>query len=86
MADESNDPSRPSFSEFWKKSKEALGGKKLRFVDSTPGQGAGSGSSGEWLQLSISWSSRGPSDWPIALSGFVSGVEFSYTGQWRLGG
>ncbi len=59
MADEGEDPGRPSFADFWKKSKDALGGKKIRFVDGTPGQGlsqghgagagagAGAGSSGE---------------------------------------
>jgi hypothetical protein len=48
MAD-GGDPSRPSFSEFWKKSKEVLGGKKIRFVESNPGgagPGTGTGSSG----------------------------------------
>jgi hypothetical protein len=61
MADEGNDPNRPSFSDFWKKSKEALGGKKIRFVDGTPGQGSGSGPSGQWLQLVLS------SSWNLGL-------------------
>ncbi len=56
MADEGGDPNRPSFSDFWKKSKDAWGGKRIRFVDGTPAQaqaqgaaagGAGEGSSGE---------------------------------------
>ncbi len=57
MADEGGDPNRPSFADFWKKSKDAFGGKRIRFVDGTPAQaqaqaqdlagGAGDGSSGE---------------------------------------
>ncbi|KAL2199245.1 RNA polymerase I-specific transcription initiation factor RRN3-domain-containing protein [Corynascus similis CBS 632.67] len=47
MAD-AGEPGRPSFSEFWKKSSETLGLKKLRFVEGRPGKrskGSGSGSS-----------------------------------------
>ncbi len=40
-----DDPSRPSFSDFWKKSKEALGARKIRFVESNPGGGSGGGGS-----------------------------------------
>ncbi|KAH6650762.1 RNA polymerase I-specific transcription initiation factor RRN3-domain-containing protein [Chaetomium tenue] len=38
MADDS-ESNRPSFSTFWRKSKEALGGKKIRFVESKPAGG-----------------------------------------------
>jgi hypothetical protein len=40
------DPGRPSFTDFWKKSKEALGQKQIRFVESKPqgSQSAGSSS------------------------------------------
>jgi hypothetical protein len=40
---ETDGSSRPSFSGFWKKSKETLGVGKIRFVESTPAQGAGAG-------------------------------------------
>ncbi|KAH6634409.1 hypothetical protein B0J18DRAFT_406065 [Chaetomium sp. MPI-SDFR-AT-0129] len=48
MADRDGDDdqgSRPSFSDFWKKSKEALGGgKKIRFVEGLPGAAAAAAS------------------------------------------
>ena len=55
MADEGGDPNRPSFAGFWKRSKDAWGGKRIRFVDGTPAQAQaqaqaqGEGSSGESL-------------------------------------
>jgi hypothetical protein len=45
MADDS-ESNRPSFSTFWRKSKEALGGKKIRFVETKPGP-LSAGASGE---------------------------------------
>ncbi|EAQ93301.1 hypothetical protein CHGG_01536 [Chaetomium globosum CBS 148.51] len=46
MADDS-ESNRPSFSTFWRKSKETLGGKKIRFVESKPAGGTpSSGASG----------------------------------------
>lgn len=51
MAD-ARDSSRPSFSEFWKKSKETLGVGRIRFVESTaPGQGEASG--GEFVSIPV---------------------------------
>lgn len=43
MAD-APDRDRPSFTAFWKKSKEALRSKSIRFVESNPGADASEGS------------------------------------------
>lgn len=54
MADDS-ESNRPSFSTFWRKSKETLGGKKIRFVESKPAGGTPStGASSESVFLSFS--------------------------------
>ena len=53
MADDS-ESNRPSFSTFWRKSKEALGGKKIRFVESKPGT-LSTGASGECGHFCLSF-------------------------------